>query len=81
MLAPFRDYNGRVGRLIMFKECLRHGIMPFILTDKGRDAYISGIKKWIGRRKILQSVVSDAQEKFKSQIELQDLLQHSSKLK
>lgn len=42
-IRPFADYNGRVGRLIMLKECLRFGIDPFIIDDKRRGAYIRGI--------------------------------------
>lgn len=43
---PFEDYNGRVGRLIMMKECLRHNIVPFIVDDKHRGNYNKGIKCW-----------------------------------
>lgn len=45
-IRPFEDYNGRVGRLIMMKECLRHGIDPFIIDDKRRGAYNRGIAAW-----------------------------------
>ena len=38
--------NGRIGRLLMLKECLRHGITPFILDDKRRSAYLDGIRCW-----------------------------------
>lgn len=45
-IFPFEDGNGRVGRLILFKECLRHDIMPFIIDDKRRSRYLRGIKEW-----------------------------------
>ena len=45
-IFPFEDGNGRMGRLIMFKECLRHGTMPFIIDDKRRSRYLRGIKEW-----------------------------------
>lgn len=73
ILAPFRDYNGRLGRLVMLKECLRHSITPFVLDDKRRGDYLDGIKKWSGRRKLLIGVVAEAQERFESAIERQEL--------
>lgn len=76
MLMPFRDGNGRIGRLLMFKECLRHGIMPFILDDKNRSAYLEGIKKWSGRRKVLTEVVEDAQERFAREVKFHELHKH-----
>jgi len=66
---PFEDGNGRIGRLIMFKECLRRGIMPFILDDKHRNPYIAGIQEWDRSHMKLTKVVEAAQERFKKQIE------------
>ena len=65
-IAPFRDGNGRVGRLLLFKECLRHGIDPFILHDKKRSIYLEGIKKWdnIRTRKTLLDLACDEQADF-----------------
>jgi len=74
MIAPFQDGNGRIGRLIMFKECLRHDIMPFIIDDKRRSRYHEGIRKWSGRRKVLTTVVNEVQEYFERQINLHRLL-------
>lgn len=68
MVSPFRDGNGRVGRLLMFKECLRHSITPFVLDDKRRSDYLDGIRKWSSRRKILLNVVEESQERFENQI-------------
>lgn len=45
-IHPFDDYNGRVGRIIMMKECLRHEIVPFIIDDKRRGEYNRGIAQW-----------------------------------
>ena len=72
-IFPFEDGNGRVGRLIMFKECLRHGIMPFIIDDKRRSRYLRGIKEWHDDRFEMIDVVMEAQERFEAQIELQRL--------
>ena len=72
-IFPFEDANGRVGRLIMFKECLRHGVMPFILDDKKRAGYLQGISAWDKDTSILADVVLDAQERFSRQVDLQKL--------
>ena len=72
-IFPFEDGNGRVGRLIMFKECLRHGIMPFIIDDKRRSRYLRGIKGWHDDRFEMIDVVMEAQDRFEAQIELQRL--------
>ena len=72
-IFPFEDGNGRVGRLIMFKECLRHGIMPFIIDDKRRFRYLRGIKEWHDDRFEMIDVVMEAQDRFEAQIELQRL--------
>ena len=72
-IFPFEDGNGRVGRLIMFKECLRHGTMPFIIDDKRRSRYLRGIKEWYDDRYEMIDVVMEAQDRFEAQIELQRL--------
>ena len=72
-IFPFEDGNGRVGRLIMFKECLRHDIMPFIIDDKRRSRYLRGIKEWHDDHYELVDVVMEAQDRFEAQIELQRL--------
>ena len=72
-IFPFEDGNGRVGRLIMFKECLCHGIMPFIIDDKRRSRYLRGIKEWHDDRFEMIDVVMEAQDRFEAQIELQRL--------
>lgn len=74
-IHPFEDYNGRVGRLIMMKECLRHNVVPFIIDDKRRGEYNRGIKCWSTDRYILRNACLKAQERFNRQLELQKLLQ------
>ena len=72
-IHPFDDYNGRVGRIIMMKECLRHGINPFIIDDKRRSRYFRGIKEWHNDRNEMIDVAMEAQDRFEAQIELQRL--------
>ena len=45
-IHPFQDGNGRVGRLIMFKECLKHNIVPFIITEELKQYYYRGLQNW-----------------------------------
>ena len=45
-IHPFQDGNGRVGRLILFKECLRFGIVPFLIDDRHKLFYYRGLKEW-----------------------------------
>lgn len=63
-IVPFDDGNGRIGRVIMFKECLRHDIMPFIIDDKRRHQYLEGILNWDDCPIKLMDVVAVAQERF-----------------
>ena len=78
-IFPFDDCNGRISRLIMFKECLRNEMMPFILDDKRRSRYLEGIRSWDENRSILMEVVTEAQGRFEYQISQQDLLEHGAK--
>lgn len=77
-IRPFEDCNGRIGRLLMLKECLRHGITPFIIDDKRRTCYLEGIRQWDEDRSILMDVCMDAQMRFEAQIALQGLLECQS---
>lgn len=61
-IHPFQDGNGRVGRLIMFRETLQNGIAPFIIEDSVRIPYSKGIAAWHNDPEILMGVVKSAQE-------------------
>ena len=76
-IRPFEDYNGRVGRLIIMKECLRHGIDPFIIDDKRRGAYNRGIVAWSEDHQPLMSVSLEAQKRFQGKMELCALFQYA----
>lgn len=76
-VRPFEDYNGRVGRLIMMKECLRHGIDPFIIDDNRRGAYNRGIAAWNEDHEPLMSVSLEAQKRFQSKMEFCALFQYA----
>ena len=67
-IVPFEDGNGRVGRLILFKECLRQGVTPFIIDDKRRSQYLAGLKEWDDYRITLLEVATVAQERFELQL-------------
>ena len=75
-IFPFEDCNGRIGRLIMFKECLRRDVMPFIIDDKRRNRYLEGLREWDNDPSILTEVVMEAQSRFDAQIQLQNLQEH-----
>ena len=76
-IHPFEDYNGRVGRLIMMKECLRYGIDPFIIDDKHRGAYNRGISNWRSDQSQLTAVALDAQKRFQGKMALCNLFQYA----
>ena len=64
-IHPFQDGNGRVGRLIMVKECLKHNIVPFIIDDEHKLFYYRGLKEWNTERGYLLDTCLSAQDKFK----------------
>lgn len=68
-IHPFQDGNGRVGRLIMFKECLRHNIVPSIITDELKAFYYRGIKNWNDERGYLRDTCFSAQDAMKSTLD------------
>lgn len=63
-IHPFQDGNGRVGRLILFKECLRSGITPFIIDDEIKLFYYRGLQQWPHERGFLRDTCKAAQEQF-----------------
>lgn len=64
-IHPFQDGNGRVGRLIMFKECLAHGIVPFILEDAHKFYYYRGLAEYPATPGYLIDTCLSAQDKFR----------------
>lgn len=64
-IHPFQDGNGRVGRLILLKECLKHDIVPFIITEELKIFYYNGIKQWEDERGYLRDTCLSAQDSFK----------------
>ncbi|MDR0953767.1 MAG: Fic family protein [Rikenellaceae bacterium] len=64
-IHPFQDGNGRVGRLITFKECLAQGIVPFIITDDLKLFYYRGLQRWPEVKEYLIDTCLTAQDRFK----------------
>lgn len=65
LIHPFQDGNGRVGRLIMFKECLTNGIIPFIITDELKMFYYRGLRHWPNIPGYLRDTCLTAQDEYK----------------
>ena len=68
-IHPFQDGNGRVGRLIMFKECLKNNIVPFIIDEKYKLFYYRGLKEYENEKGYLIDTCLSAQDDFKKVLE------------
>ncbi|WP_251197688.1 Fic family protein [Anaerotardibacter muris] len=64
-IHPFQDGNGRVGRLIMFKECLANDVVPFIISDEMKRYYYRGLNEWHREPGFLTDTILTAQDRFK----------------
>ena len=72
-IHPFQDGNGRVGRLIAFKECLRFNIVPFIIGDSKKMFYYRGLKEWNSERGFLIETCLDGQDTYKALLRYFDI--------
>ena len=68
-IHPFQDVNGRVGRLVMFKECLGSGIVPFIITDELKLFYYRGLREWGHINGYLIDTCLTAQDQYKTALD------------
>ena len=68
-IHPFQDGNGRVGRLIILKECLKYNIVPFIITDDIKMYYYRGLSEWTKTHSYLMDTCLYAQDNFKSYLD------------
>lgn len=63
-IHPFGDGNGRVGRMIMFKECLKNNVMPFIILDNDKPYYLRGLKEYDNEKSFLGDTCLNAQDVY-----------------
>ena len=68
-IHPFQDGNGRVGRLIAFKECLKHNIVPFIIEDDLKMFYYRGLAEWEAEKGYLRDTCLTAQDRYKAYLD------------
>lgn len=68
-IHPFQDGNGRIGRLIMFKECMANGFIPFIITDELKMFYYRGLQQWPDIKGYLRDTCLTAQDRYKAIME------------
>lgn len=64
-IHPFQDGNGRIGRLLLFKDCLKYNIVPFIIDEQLKIFYYRGLAEWTNERGYLRETCLAAQDKFK----------------
>ncbi len=68
-IHPFQDGNGRVGRLILFRECLKYNIVPFIIEDDMKMFYYQGLKEWDNEKGYLTDTCLTAQDRYKAYLD------------
>ena len=68
-IHPFQDGNGRGGRLIMFKECLKYNIVPFIIEDDLKMFYYRGLAEWEAEKEYLRDTCLTAQNRYKAYLD------------
>lgn len=68
-IHPFQDGNGRVGRMVMFKECLKHSIIPFIIQNDIKQYYYRGLSEFENEKGFLIDTCLSAQDKYKEMVE------------
>lgn len=72
-IHPFQDGNGRVGRLIVLKECLKNNIIPFIIEDSKKSFYYRGLSEWRNERGWLTDTCLDGQDTFVRLLDMLDI--------
>ncbi len=68
-IHPFQDGNGRIGRMIMFKECLKYNIVPFIIEDDLKMYYYRGLQEWDREKGYLTDTCLTAQDRYKAYLD------------
>lgn len=73
-IHPFQDGNGRVGRLIALKECLRHNVVPFIIEDSKKYYYYRGLAEWKNEKGWLTDTCLDGQDTFRKLLDILEIV-------